>query len=89
MHSEQVLDITREALKVTVLLSAPLLVFGLVVGVVTNVFQAVTQITETTLAVVPKILAVFLALVLFSPWMLDTLIDFTQTLFQNIPHVIR
>lgn len=89
MHPEQVLDITREALKVTVLLAAPLLIFGLIVGVVTNVFQAVTQITETTLAVVPKILAIFLALVLFSPWMLDTLMDFTTQLFSNIPHMIR
>jgi flagellar biosynthetic protein FliQ len=89
MRPEQVLDITREALKITVMLAAPLLIFGLVVGVVTNVFQAVTQITETTLAVVPKILAIFLALVLFAPWMLETLMDFTTQLFLNIPHVIR
>lgn len=89
MASEQVLDIIRQSLKVAVLLSAPLLLCGLVVGVLTNIFQAVTQITETTLAVVPKMLAMILALVLFSPWMLDVITDFTTQLFENIPSVIR
>ena len=89
MGTEQVLDITREALKVAVMLSAPLLVFGLVAGVLTNVFQAVTQITETTLSIVPKLLAMLAALVIFSPWMLDILTDFTVQLFENIPNAIR
>jgi flagellar biosynthetic protein FliQ len=89
MPSDQVLDITRQALKVTLMLSAPLLFFGLVVGLLTNVFQAVTQLTETTLAIVPKMLAMILALAIFSPWMLDVLSDFTTQLFENIPHFIR
>jgi len=89
MGSEQVLDITRAAMRVAVLLSAPLLVFGLVVGVITNIFQAVTQISETTLAVVPKIAAILFALVLFSPWMLDVITDFTVQLFESIPQIIR
>jgi flagellar biosynthesis protein FliQ len=89
MGTEQVLDITREALKVAVMLSAPLLVFGLVAGVLTNIFQAVTQITETTLSIVPKLLAMLVALVIFSPWMLDILTDFTVQLFENIPNAIR
>jgi flagellar biosynthetic protein FliQ len=89
MNSEQVLDILREALKVAVMLSAPLLLFGLVIGVAVNVFQAVTQITESTLAVVPKMMAMLLALVLFAPWMTDVLTDFTTQLFESIPHVIR
>ena len=64
MGTEQVLDISRQALKVAVLISSPLLIFGLVVGLAVNVFQAVTQITETTLSVVPKLLAMLLALVM-------------------------
>lgn len=89
MGQEQVLDITRQALKVAVMLSAPMLVFGLVVGVATNVMQAVTQISETTLAVVPKLIAMIIALVIFSPWMLDTITDFTTQLYDNIPAVVR
>lgn len=89
MGTEQVLDISRQALKVAVLVSSPLLIFGLVVGLAVNVFQAVTQITETTLSVVPKLLAMLLALVIFSPWMSDIMIDFTVQLFENIPGLIR
>jgi flagellar biosynthesis protein FliQ len=89
MGSEQVLDITRAAMRVAVLLSAPLLIFGLVVGIITNIFQAVTQISETTLAVVPKIAAILFALVLFAPWMLDVITDFTIQLFESIPNIIR
>lgn len=89
MQPEQVLDITRQALKVSVLLAGPLLIFGLVIGVVVNVFQAVTQITETTLTVVPKLVAILLALLLFSPWMIDVMTDFTVQMFENIPHVVR
>jgi flagellar biosynthetic protein FliQ len=89
MQTEQILDITRQAMRLAVLLSAPLLLFGLVVGVLMNVLQAVTQITETTLAVVPKMAAMLLALIIFSPWMLDVLIDFTTQLFESIPSMIR
>jgi flagellar biosynthetic protein FliQ len=89
MNTEQVLDITRQAMKVALMLSAPILLFGLVVGVMTNVFQAVTQMSETTLSIVPKLLAIILAFVIFSPWMLDTLTDFTTQLFESIPLIIR
>lgn len=89
MQNEVILDITRMALKTVMLLSAPMLVFGLVVGVLTNVFQAVTQITENTLSFVPKLGAMMVALVLFSPWMLDLIIDFTTQVFESIPSVIR
>jgi flagellar biosynthetic protein FliQ len=89
MGAEQVLDITRQAMRVTILLASPLLLFGLVVGVITNIFQAVTQITETTLAFVPKVAAVLLALLIFSPWMLDTIVDFTTQLFESIPTIVR
>lgn len=89
MGTEQVLDITRQAMKVAILLSAPVLVFGLVVGLFTNVLQAVTQISESTLQVIPKMLAMLLALFLFSPWMIDLITDFTTQLFQAIPSIVR
>jgi len=89
MGTEQVLDISRQALKTAVMLSAPLLIFGLVVGLAVNVFQAVTQITETTLAVVPKLLAMLLALLIFAPWMTDLIVDFTTQTFESIPQLIR
>jgi flagellar biosynthetic protein FliQ len=89
VNAEHVLDLMRQAIKTLVLLSAPLLGFGLVVGVLTNIFQAVTQITETTLATVPKILAMLLAFVIFAPWMLDIIIDFTTNLYDSIPLIIR
>ena len=89
MQSEQVLDITREAMRVAILLSAPLLLFGLVVGVLTNIFQAVTQLSETTIQIVPKIAAMVLALILFSPWMIDIITNFTTQLFESIPQIIR
>jgi len=89
VNSEHVLDLMRQSIKTLVLLSAPLLGFGLVVGVITNIFQAVTQITETTLATVPKILAMLLAFVIFAPWMLDIIIDFTTNLYDSIPLIIR
>lgn len=89
MQSEMVLDILRGGLKVAVMISAPLLLFGLVAGVLINVFQAVTQITESTLAIVPKMIAIVIALVLFSPWILDVMSDFTIELFENIPNLVR
>lgn len=89
MHPEQVIDITRQAMRVAIMLSAPVLVCGLVVGVLINVFQAVTQITETTLSVVPKLLAMLVAFALFAPWMIDTMTDFTTQLIQSIPNAIR
>lgn len=89
MSSDAVLDILTEALKITVLLSAPLLLFGLIVGVIMNIFQAVTQISESTLAIVPKMVAILVALLIFSPWMLDLVTDFTRELYENIPGAIR
>ena len=89
MGTEQVLDITRQAMKVAILLSAPILIFGLVVGLMTNVMQAVTQISESTLQVIPKILAMLLALFIFSPWMIDIMTDFTTQIFEGIPAAIR
>lgn len=85
MTPEMVVAIGREALTVTILVAAPMLSFGLVIGLTLAIFQAVTQIQEMTLTFVPKILGVALALLLFLPWMINMLTDFTRHLYALIP----
>ncbi|RLB69591.1 MAG: flagellar biosynthetic protein FliQ [Deltaproteobacteria bacterium] len=88
MSPEYVVGFAKQALEATLLVSAPMLGFGLVVGLLVSVFQAVTSIQEMTLTFIPKILAVFLALIIFFPWMLRYLVDFTVRLMVSIPSVI-
>lgn len=88
MTESWVLGFGREALELTLLLSAPMLVFGLVTGVLVSIFQAVTSIQEMTLTFIPKIVMVFLAILLFFPWLLQTLIGFTARIFNQIPHLV-
>ncbi len=87
MTPQMVIAIGREALQVTLLVASPMLAFGLLVGLVISVFQAVTQINEMTLTFVPKILAVSLALLLFLPWIINTLTDFARHMFALIPQL--
>ena len=88
MTPETVIGLIRQALEVTILLSAPLLLTALVTGLVVSVFQAATQINEMTLSFIPKLLAIFAALVLAGPWMLNVIVDFTRRLFEGIPGMI-
>ena len=83
------LDVIRHALLLTLLLSAPVLAFGLIVGLLVSIFQAVTQINEMTLAYIPKILAVFLALAIFGPWMLQMMLNFSSSLFMQLPGLVN
>ena len=85
MTPEMVVDIGKRALEMTLLLGAPMLLFSLVVGVGISIIQATTQINEITLTFVPKIFAVFLAIAIFMPWMLRTLIAYVTELFTVIP----
>lgn len=89
MTPEFIVSFTMEALKVAMLLSAPMLICGLATGLVVSVFQAVTQIHEMTLTFIPKMVAVGIALAVFFPWMLEIIVDFTTNLFVNIPNYIR
>jgi flagellar biosynthetic protein FliQ len=82
-----VLDAGREMLIIALKLSLPVLMFGLVAGVLVSLFQAVTQIQEFTLTFVPKLLAVILALAIFGPWMLNSLISFFKMTFTHMPPV--
>ncbi|MFO7738201.1 MAG: flagellar biosynthesis protein FliQ [Desulfatiglandaceae bacterium] len=89
MSPEFVTGFILEALKVAILLAAPVLVFGLVAGLIVSIFQAATQINEMTLVFIPKMLAVGLAILIFFPWMLKIIIGFAESLFMNIPTYIR
>jgi flagellar biosynthetic protein FliQ len=84
MTTEWVLGIGREAIMIALLVSAPMLLMGLIVGLVISIMQAVTQVHEMTLTFIPKILAVALALLLFLPWMINQLVDFTTRLITSV-----
>lgn len=88
MNAESVLTIAQQALQITVLVSAPLLLTSLIVGLAVSVFQAATQINEMTLSFIPKLLAMFAVMVLAGPWMLSMLVDYVQRLFSSIPQLI-
>jgi flagellar biosynthetic protein FliQ len=89
MNVDMIIGLAAEAIKVTLLLAAPMLGVGLAIGLVVSIFQAVTQIQEMTLTFVPKIVAVMLALVVALPWMINIIVAYTQNLFQSIPAYIR
>ncbi len=88
MTPETIISLGQRALEMAVLVSAPLLLTALVVGVLISLFQAATQINEMTLSFVPKLLALVLVLLLAGPWMLELLIDFTRNLMKDIPNLI-
>ena len=88
MNSTAVIAMIREALELTLLVSAPLLLTALAVGLVVSVFQAATQINEQTLSFIPKLLGVFVAIVVTGPWILQLLVDYTQRMFTNIPMLV-
>lgn len=89
MSPETVINLGRQAMETTLLVSAPILGIGLIVGVAVSLFQAVTQIQEMTLAFIPKILAVMITLLLFFPWMLNVMLTFTSNLFIDIPSIVK
>lgn len=88
MTPGMVMEIGRQAIEVTLTISAPLLITALVVGLVISVFQAATQLNESTLQFVPKLVAMFVVLLIVGPWMLQYLIDYIQRLFGSIPQII-
>ena len=82
------MEIGRQAIEVTLLISAPMLITALVVGLIVSIFQAATQLNESTLQFVPKLVAMFIVLLLAGPWMLQYLVDYIQRLFGSIPQLI-
>jgi flagellar biosynthesis protein FliQ len=88
MTPESVMTLGYEAMKLSLLLAAPLLLVALITGLIISLFQAATQINEMTLSFIPKLLAVFATLVIAGPWMLATLLDYMRNLFSSIPQLV-
>lgn len=88
MTPETVVTIGKQAVEMTLILSAPLLLSALVIGLIVSIFQAATSINEMTLSFIPKLLGTFLVLIWAGPWMVNTMVDYIQRLFGNIPWMI-
>lgn len=89
MTPEFVVGFARQAIELALMISLPLLGVGLGVGLVVSIFQAATQIQESTLSFIPKIMAMFLALLFAFPWIMDKMITFTREIFLNLPLYVR
>ena len=88
MTPESVMSIGRQALEVTIMVSAPLLLAALVAGLLVSVFQAATQINEMTLSFIPKLLAMFVVMIVAGQWMLSLMLDYMHRLFTNLPFMV-
>jgi flagellar biosynthetic protein FliQ len=82
------MDIGRQAIVLLLLVAAPILLTALITGLIVSIFQAATQINEATLSFIPKLVAMFIALIVAGPWMLTLMIDYMQRLFDSIPGLI-
>lgn len=87
MNPETVMNFGRNAMETALMVSAPLLLVVLVIGLIVSVFQAATQINEATLSFIPKLVGVFATLVIAGPWMLTVMLDYMRQIFTNFPMV--
>ncbi len=88
MSPESIMTLGRQALELTVMISAPMLVTALGVGLLISIFQAATQINEMTLSFIPKLIAMVLVLVISGPWMIGLMVDYIRRLFMGIPGMV-
>ena len=88
MTPEVVMNIGRQAVEMALIISGPLLLASLVIGLIISVFQAATQINEQTLSFIPKLVGTFLVLILAGPWMIGMMVDYIRQLFESIPQLI-
>ena len=88
MTPESVMTIGRQAIEVTLMVSAPMLLVALAVGLIVSIFQAATQINEMTLSFIPKLVGVFGAMIVAGPWMLSVMLDFMRQMFSSIPSMV-
>ena len=88
MTPESVMTMGRTAMEVTLMIAAPLLLVALIIGLIISIFQAATQINEATLSFIPKLVAVFIALVVAGPWMLSVMLDYMRQVFTGIPNMV-
>jgi flagellar biosynthetic protein FliQ len=88
MTPEFVMTLAQQAMELTLVIAAPMLLSALLIGLVVSIFQAATQINEATLSFIPKLLGMFVVLMLTGSWMIGMLVDYVQRLFGNIPWMI-
>ncbi len=88
MTPESVMTLGKQAMEITLLVSAPLLLVALIIGLIVSIFQAATQINEATLSFIPKLVGVFIALVVAGPWMLSIMLDYMRQVFGGIPNMV-
>lgn len=88
MTPEFVVGFAREAIETTLMVAMPMLGVGLIVGVAVSILQTATQIQEMTLTMVPKIISIFLVLLYAFPWIMETMVSYTENIFKNIPNYI-
>lgn len=88
MTPTTVIEIGRQAMEVALMVSAPLFIAALATGLIISIFQAATQINETTLSFVPKLIAIFITLILAGPWMITVMTDYIRRLYESIPSMI-
>lgn len=88
MTPESVMTFGRQAMEILILVSAPLLLVALGIGLIVSIFQAATQINEQTLTFIPKLLGIIVTLVVAGPWMLTIMLDYMRQIFSNIPNMI-
>lgn len=89
LEQAEIIKVIQDAIYTILIVAGPILLVGMVVGIIISIFQATTQINEQSLAFVPKIIAIFLALILFGGWMLSNLTDFTTRLFGYINIMVK
>jgi flagellar biosynthetic protein FliQ len=87
MNPESVMTMGRQAMEILLMVSAPILLVVLIIGLVVSIFQAATQINEQTLSFIPKLVGVFAALVIAGPWMLSVMVDYMRVVFTSIPNM--
>lgn len=88
MTPGMVMEIGRNAIEAVLMMAGPLLLSALAVGLIISIFQAATQINEATLSFIPKLVAVFMVLMLAGPWMLQYMLDFMRRMLESIPNVV-
>ena len=88
MTPESVMTMGRQAMEVTLMVAAPMLLVALAVGLVVSIFQAATQINEMTLSFIPKLVGIFITLIVAGPWMLSVMLDYMRQMFTGIPGMI-
>jgi flagellar biosynthetic protein FliQ len=88
MNPETVMTMGRQAMEVTLMVAAPLLLVALLIGLVVSIFQAATQINEATLSFIPKLVGVFVTMVVAGPWMISVMVDYMRQVLTGIPQLV-